>query len=54
MSSTLIFLSISRNFDNGTAFQITAILLYMMTLPLMWMVREPSDFGIEPEETRKA
>ena len=47
VGSMLIFLNIARHFDNGTAFQVTAIILYFMTLPLTWMVREPADFSVE-------
>ena len=46
MGSMLIFLKIASNYDNGTAFQVGAFMLYIFTLPLLWMVREPKVDGI--------
>ena len=39
----MIFLRIASDYDNGSAFQVGAFLLYFCTLPLIWMVREPVD-----------
>ena len=36
--STLVFLKIASFYDNGSAFQVGALLLYCLTLPLLWMV----------------
>ena len=46
MGAMLILLKIASMYDNGTAFQVGAIICYFMTLPLIWMVREPSDAAI--------
>lgn len=55
MGSMMIFLKIASLFDNGTAFQVGAFMLYFITLPLIWMIREPVDrFGEEaPEDAEK-
>jgi predicted MFS family arabinose efflux permease len=46
--STLVFLKIASFYDNGSAFQVGALLLYCLTLPLLWMVKEPIDrFGTD-------
>jgi hypothetical protein len=45
----LILLKIASMYDNGTAFQVGAIICYFMTLPLIWMIREPSDAAIFEE-----
>lgn len=49
MGAMLILLKIASMYDNGTAFQVGAIICYFMTLPLIWMIREPSDAAIFEE-----
>lgn len=49
----MIFLRIASDYDNGSAFQVGAFLLYFCTLPLIWMVREPVD-SIVYEDTIKS
>jgi len=49
MASMLIFLRMASDYDNGTAFQVGAFLLYFFTIPLIWMVKEPVDYIINTQ-----
>lgn len=50
MGSMMVFLKIASFYDNGTAFQIGALMLYLCSLPLLWMIREPVDRFGETED----